>query len=167
MIDLQGLPVILMDTAGLRENTADAVEAEGVARSRRAGEGADLVIWASATDSPTKPPGLIFSWCRARRISNWSKGLTCWRCRHSPARDSIRWRKKFIVELVLQGSDQGVEGLIAHQRHASCLIEAASALERSAQLQGATLDLRAEELRIASQAIDSLIGFMSPDDVLG
>ncbi|WP_375466212.1 tRNA uridine-5-carboxymethylaminomethyl(34) synthesis GTPase MnmE, partial [uncultured Methylobacterium sp.] len=48
-LDLGGLPVILVDTAGLRE-TADAVEAEGIARTRRRMEAADLVLM-------LEPPG--------------------------------------------------------------------------------------------------------------
>jgi tRNA modification GTPase len=43
VIDLDGLRVTLVDTAGLRE-TADRVEAEGVARSRQAVQVADLVL---------------------------------------------------------------------------------------------------------------------------
>jgi len=48
-IDLEGLKVLLVDTAGLRE-TCDAVEAEGVARSHRAAAAADLVL--EITDTP-------------------------------------------------------------------------------------------------------------------
>lgn len=43
VIDLEGLRVTLVDTAGLREAT-DIVEAEGVARSRQAIRAADLVL---------------------------------------------------------------------------------------------------------------------------
>ena len=42
-LDLQGLPVRLTDTAGLRE-TGDSVEALGVARSRERMDGADVVV---------------------------------------------------------------------------------------------------------------------------
>ncbi|WP_018262191.1 tRNA uridine-5-carboxymethylaminomethyl(34) synthesis GTPase MnmE [Methylobacterium sp. WSM2598] len=43
--DLDGLPVLLVDTAGLRDEGADPIEAEGMARSRRRIEEADLVLW--------------------------------------------------------------------------------------------------------------------------
>jgi len=42
--DLDGLPAVLVDTAGLREAPDSPVEREGIARSRRALEGADLAV---------------------------------------------------------------------------------------------------------------------------
>src|SRR5690606_2724579 len=43
-LSLDGLPVTLIDTAGLREST-DPIEAEGVKRAQRELERADLVLW--------------------------------------------------------------------------------------------------------------------------
>ena len=50
-IDLDGLRVTFVDTAGLRE-TADAIEAEGVARSRQSTSVADLVLQVVVEDEP-------------------------------------------------------------------------------------------------------------------
>ncbi len=52
-LDLGGLPVILSDTAGLRE-AAGAIEQEGMRRSLKAAEDAQLVLWLteSGTDAP-------------------------------------------------------------------------------------------------------------------
>lgn len=55
VVDIEGLRVTLVDTAGLRE-TDDLVEAEGVARTRSAQEVADLVLVVVDDDSPTLPP---------------------------------------------------------------------------------------------------------------
>ncbi|WP_093568656.1 tRNA uridine-5-carboxymethylaminomethyl(34) synthesis GTPase MnmE [Methylobacterium sp. 174MFSha1.1] len=52
--DLGGLPVLLVDTAGLR-NSTDAIEAEGVARSRRRIDQADLVLWLREPDGEAPP----------------------------------------------------------------------------------------------------------------
>ncbi len=50
-LDLGGLPVTLLDTAGIRE-TSDPVEHEGVRRARERAGGADLVLWVmDASDS--------------------------------------------------------------------------------------------------------------------
>ena len=43
-LDLGGLPVTLLDTAGIRE-TDDPVELEGVRRARERSASADLVLW--------------------------------------------------------------------------------------------------------------------------
>ena len=43
-LDLRGYPVILVDTAGIRESQ-DPIEQEGVARARRRAESADLALW--------------------------------------------------------------------------------------------------------------------------
>ncbi|KMO16156.1 tRNA uridine-5-carboxymethylaminomethyl(34) synthesis GTPase MnmE [Methylobacterium platani] len=53
--DLGGLPVLLVDTAGLRDGT-DAIEAEGVARSRRRMAQADLVLWLREPGGTAPPP---------------------------------------------------------------------------------------------------------------
>jgi len=50
-IDLEGVRVTFVDTAGLRE-TVDIVEAEGVARSKRSTDVADLVLQVIVDDDP-------------------------------------------------------------------------------------------------------------------
>jgi tRNA modification GTPase len=51
-LDIDGVPVIVTDTAGLRGNVADAVELEGIRRSRQHISGADLVVWVGSADVP-------------------------------------------------------------------------------------------------------------------
>jgi tRNA modification GTPase len=54
---LGGVPVTLVDTAGLRE-TEDAVEAEGVRRARVRAADADLVVEVASADFPASWPGV-------------------------------------------------------------------------------------------------------------
>ncbi|MFN4140620.1 tRNA uridine-5-carboxymethylaminomethyl(34) synthesis GTPase MnmE [Aestuariivirga sp.] len=50
MLDLRGMPVILTDTAGLRSDVVDPVEAEGIRRSRVRMSQADVVVWVWSSD---------------------------------------------------------------------------------------------------------------------
>ena len=50
-LDLDGLPVIVSDTAGFRE-TEGAIEREGMRRSRAVAEAADLVLWLTDASAP-------------------------------------------------------------------------------------------------------------------
>ena len=50
-LDLEGLPVTLLDTAGIRE-TDDPVEREGVARAPARAQAADLVLWVVDAAAP-------------------------------------------------------------------------------------------------------------------
>ncbi len=58
-LDLDGYPVTLLDTAGIRDS-ADPVEQEGVRRARDRAAAADLVLWvvdaAEQAASPPSPP---------------------------------------------------------------------------------------------------------------
>jgi tRNA modification GTPase len=47
-VALAGIPFLFVDTAGLRDTTADAIEAIGIARARAASDAADLVLWLGA-----------------------------------------------------------------------------------------------------------------------
>ncbi len=51
-LDLDGYPVTLLDTAGIRE-TDDPVELEGVRRARERAGAADLVLWVTDASEPT------------------------------------------------------------------------------------------------------------------
>jgi tRNA modification GTPase len=50
LLDLEGVPVVLTDTAGLRDSPGDDIEREGMARTRRFAEEADLVVWLWSRD---------------------------------------------------------------------------------------------------------------------
>src|SRR5512142_45527 len=54
-LDLGGLPVTLLDTAGIRE-TDDPIELEGVRRARERAAGADLILWVVEARGPKSPP---------------------------------------------------------------------------------------------------------------
>ncbi len=57
-LDLGGMPVTLLDTAGIRDSD-DPVEREGVWRARERAAAADLVLWVMDASEPTQPAGAM------------------------------------------------------------------------------------------------------------
>ena len=74
-LDLDGYPVVLLDTAGIRD-TSDPVEEEGVRRARERAAEADLVLW--LTDSTADQASSADRvWAQAARSGWWSTRSTC------------------------------------------------------------------------------------------
>jgi tRNA modification GTPase len=70
-IVLEGWPVEIIDTAGLRE-PADALEAAGLAKAAQVRGGADLVLWLHALDRPAASAFAVES-LTARQMNVWTK----------------------------------------------------------------------------------------------
>src|SRR5580692_6651612 len=67
-LDLDGYPVTVIDTAGIRE-TEDPVEREGVRRARERAEQADLVLWVTdAQHGEVQPEAGASSWVVRNKI---------------------------------------------------------------------------------------------------
>jgi tRNA modification GTPase len=75
IVDIEGLRVTLVDTAGLRE-TADPVEIEGVSRARQAIAAADLVLQVEDRSRPRAPQSVNNS--RVLYVSNKSDLPRVW-----------------------------------------------------------------------------------------
>lgn len=179
-IDIDGLPVHIIDTAGLRETT-DAVERIGISRTWAMIEKADLALLVSDAgredDSANRaiidrlPAGL------ARIRVNNKIDLA----RHKAARAQVGTEEQVWVsaktgeglELLKQaiwdqaGWHPSGEGVFtARTRHIEALLAAQGHLAAAA---GVTdrLELYAEELRLAHEALGSITGEYTPDDLLG
>ena len=188
-ITIGGVPMHIIDTAGLRE-TSDLVEAKGIERSWEAIAAADLVIFlqdpgsseTSTTSEIVELKGQILKAlspkCPVLEVNNKSDLLI------SPTPEQgekqsmfisaktgqgIEALKQKILELVgWGGSQEGV--IVARRRHLDCLDRAATHLEQSQQFAAngnISLELFAEELRLAQDQLGQITGKLLPDDLLG
>lgn len=172
---LDGLPVRLVDTAGLRDST-DPVEVEGVRRARLAAEQADLIleVWDLAAaqvntvlsssertlrvenkiDLVDVPPGPVKDSPSTVRVS----------CLTGDGIEALKGAIKHRVGFTGEGS-----AFSARQRHIEALNAALSALENAAQRleANAAAEVIAEELRLAHLALGEITGETTPDDLLG
>ncbi len=157
-LDLRGVLVTLVDTAGLRD-AGDPVEAAGVARARARAASADLVLTLFDTgDLPqtgvpvqtkvdlagvARPDTLAVSSLTGQGLAELEDWLTRW------ATGVARPREP---------------SLIANERQRAACIEARDALARLAD--GADPVLQAEALRLAQRALGRVSGLVGVEDIL-
>jgi tRNA modification GTPase len=175
-LDLDGYPVTVIDTAGIRE-TDDPVEQEGVRRARARAAEADLVLW--LVDAPQeKDPdkNSVPVWMVRNKIDLDAAGQETGPGR--PESDRIMFeisasRGDGLPELMAAlvrfaqdyfGSDSG--GLIGRARQRQLLEETVTSLRRSIEVLGEGEELVAEHLRVATLALGRLLGRVDVDDIL-
>ncbi len=167
-LDLDGMPVTLVDTAGLRE-AGDEIEQEGIRRTRDRALRADLVIWLAPPDETEEPGGLsdgptlrILSKADLRPIESDPEHLL----RISAATgEGIDALLAAIVVKAREALRPEEPALLSRERHRLAILDATAALGR---IGGNTpLEVAAEELRIAARALGCIIGLVGPEDVLG
>ena len=188
-IQIQGVPVHVIDTAGIRgeHETRDEVERIGIARTWAEIEGADALLFlhdltrsgdaaydAGEADIAARLPASladgsrlvhVFNKADATPLDDVSRGLAV-SARTGAGLDALRHKL-----LELAGWHASPEGLfIARTRHVDALRRTREHLalaQSQAHSQEPALDLLAEELRLAQVALGEITGEFSADDLLG
>ncbi|MBL0403553.1 tRNA uridine-5-carboxymethylaminomethyl(34) synthesis GTPase MnmE [Microvirga aerilata] len=165
--DLGGLPVIIVDTAGLRES-GDLIEQEGVSRARARAQDADLVLWLVPPEGEeTQAPSAR----RVLRIGTKADLNQNRRdCDLMISAASGEGLRELIGRLEVEAGTLMGQGdaIVTRERHRRALERAQSSLERAhAMLAGrGPLELAAEEARLAARAIGEITGRVDVEDVL-
>lgn len=163
-LDLNGLLVTIVDTAGIRE-TADPVEAIGVDRARSAAERANFTIWLDAPDASADPDMKV-------DLRVWSKADVCAAPEHdfrisARSGENVERLLNLIAEQALGASVEGSEIGVLRERHFDLAhaiagdIDAAAALVRQDRLEVAAAHLRGALVSVAALGSKS-----SDEDVL-
>ena len=171
-IELDGIPVRLTDTAGLREGR-DAVEEIGIERARSAVAAADLVLFVEDDTADACPPADL-SGARVVHVHNKvdlsgrPSGLTpSGEVRISALTGAgLAALREAIVSAA--GVAPGEGAFLARKRHVLAL---SAAMEHVATARGHVEqgygDLAAEEMREAQHALGTIVGATSVEDLLG
>ncbi len=172
-LDLDGYPVTVIDTAGIRE-TDDPVEQEGVRRARARAAEADLVMWLLDPQHQNDPHKAQRRYGRfaTRSISSLrpqagGEGRAARTFRISASRgDGIGELIAALVGFAQDyfGSEEG--GLIGRERQRGLLEQTAASLRRSIAVIGKGEELAAEDLRIAAHSLGRLLGRVDVEDIL-
>jgi tRNA modification GTPase len=170
-LDLDGYPVTVIDTAGIRK-TDDPVEQEGVRRARARAAEADLVLWlADGDETEVEQSGDAPVWLVRNKIdlgaaAGSAKSITS-EFRISAARgdgigDLIAALVSFAADYF--GTNEGA--LITRERQRRLLEDTAASLERSLVAIGQGEELAAEDLRSAATSLGRLLGRVDVEEVL-
>jgi tRNA modification GTPase len=179
--NIRGIPVIFIDTAGLRES-ADLIEAEGIRRSHESLARAELLLHVLDASEPFSAEDetylrqfesqkriLVLNKSdlppRLRLPSTASTPLEV-SCATSEGLENLRDR---IKELVWSGRVSGeMFEVMINSRHQEALERARShlALAIDSFRTGATLELPAMDLRIATNAVGEIVGKTTTEDLL-
>lgn len=170
-LDLDGYPVTVIDTAGIRE-TDDPVEQEGVRRARARAAEADLVLWlADSGDAKVGHGGVTPTWLVRNKIdlvrTTMGEGGSYPEFRISAARgDGLSELIAALVGFAQEffGTSEG--GLISRTRQRGLLQETVESLESSIDVVGQGEELAAEELRRAANSLGRLLGRVDVEDIL-
>lgn len=167
---LDGIAMRFSDTAGLRGEGADAVEAIGIDRARAAVAAADILLWLGPPrEAPVHPRCILI----AAQADRW-RG------------DAAREAESARCDVTLSAATgEGMDGLHSHivamartllpregeaalrQRQRAALAEARDWLRVEAESREAgDLILLAERLRLASSALDRITGRAGVEDML-
>ena len=175
---IEGLPVVFVDTAGIRE-TFDSIELMGIERSRRAAQEADLVLWLVDGSRPLseedeairafiEPERAVAVITKSDLESVLFPNETGTFCGLDAVRisaltgDGLGGLKKLVAGKLLPGEGSEAERLVTNVRHINALESAADSLRRACEsLSEADPDAAFYEL---SSAMGSLAGILGRDD---
>jgi tRNA modification GTPase len=183
-IQVEGVPLHVTDTAGLRMHSEDEVERLGIERSWQAIGEADLVIFlrdlerAGAADYQARDAEIAARLPAALpRLVVWNKAdAAAATAALPPLSISVRsgagldeLRRALLEAAGWQPAPEGL--FIARARHVAALGATAAHLQAARAHLGAkpapALELLAEELRLAHEALGAITGEFSADELLG
>lgn len=174
-LDLDGFPVIVTDTAGIRK-TAEQIEQEGIRRTIKHASEADLILWLMEVGhaDPELPDDLQGQEDRSLRVLNkidlaeneaaqLAADLRI-SCKTGEGVRDLISRLAAEAEVRIGDLEQPA---VTRPRHRRELERCAGSLDAFLSGDPVVLELRAEELRQAAQALGRLTGRIDVEDVLG
>jgi tRNA modification GTPase len=177
-VDVGGVPLTLIDTAGIRERPGDAIEEEGILRARQARDAADLALVVLDRSRPLSDDDRAL----ARAAASRPHLVVASKCDLPAAWDDEEIGARRVSSL----TDEGIEGLrdalltaagvehvrdrapVANLRHAALLEQAREALARAraAASGGVPEECVLADLHEARARFDEVTGARPQDEVL-
>ncbi|MBP5534010.1 MAG: tRNA uridine-5-carboxymethylaminomethyl(34) synthesis GTPase MnmE [Alphaproteobacteria bacterium] len=168
-LDIAGYPVVIADTAGLRQ-TEEQIEKEGIKRALKRAEDASLLIAmgeaGNKLDKKTKEafeshPNALLVWNKSDKVKGKkSDGLVI----SAKTGQGIDKLYQIIKDKVVEQMASADGMMLTRLRYKTSLKECGDALGRA--LDETELELKAEELRLAARALGKITGYVRTEELL-
>lgn len=176
-----GIPLLLVDTAGVRQETADVVERLGIERTRQEANQADLILWVVDAHQPEPPetefytvvfgkPHLLLLNKADLGLAEWARGFSSDGMAGLPVSllngaDGLWPALEKLVQRVA-GEQQDVIRLTARQFEA--LLQAKNSLGRLRETieEGMSAEFLALDLRAAAEHLGQIQGLNVSEEIL-
>ncbi len=169
-LDIDGFPVCLADTAGLRESL-EAIEAEGIKRAVRKAESSDLILHVVDIASyPNKEPlpqeleniPVITIWNKLDIVHRKSQSGEIFMS--AKTGEGFKELQTTISNFLKENFAPDSNGVITRERYRIALKDCLLALKSA--LVAPEIELKAEDLRLAARALGRIVGKIETDELL-
>jgi tRNA modification GTPase len=161
-VAIEGIPFVFIDSAGVRDETTDSIEAIGIDRARAAFDSADIIVWLGDEGSGPAHSGLLEIEAKADDAAHRGKGESSFRLSAHTGEGMTALIEAIIsrARTMLPPPDQ----FAINARQRLLLGDAVSALSDAAKADDWLI--AAEQLRQARLALDALTGRAHTEDML-
>ncbi len=171
-LDLEGMPVIVSDTAGIRE-TDGKIEIEGIRRAHDKICEADLVLWISDRVTSGTITGLEGLKLKGKLVRILNKvdlikpdiewdGIKI-SARDGAGIDSLLKRITREAKTAMSGA---VDAVVVRERHVTAIRDCVKCLDRNKYLDDMQIDIIAENIREAMGKLGDVVGRVGVEEVL-
>lgn len=171
-LDIAGFPVILADTAGLRES-CQSIEAQGIERAVRKAKTADLILniqdcatFPNMTPLPDDLKNIPVKtiWNKAdlldKETYQYHKDMFV----SATTKEGLGKLSAYLSDFLKENFTPSNTGIITRERYRVALKECLFSLKNA--LKAEFLELKAEDLRLAGRALGRIVGRIDTDELL-
>ena len=159
-VQLDGLPLVFIDTAGLRDETDDSIEAIGISRAEAVVASSDLLLWLGDPDQAPHRAGVI----AIRAKADLSAAPDDPRIAVSAMTGVGMIELTQAIVTAAKALLPPIDAIALNMRQRACLVDLMAHVRAAAEIHD--LILSAERLRLARLAIDGLTGRAGVEDML-
>ena len=161
-IAFEGIPLILTDTAGVRDNSDDQIERIGIERAERAFAAADMILWLGDEGAGPEHSALIEIDAKADDVARKTKSSAAF----SVSANTGQGMPELIAQILSRAKTllPPPDSYAVNARQRALLIDAGDAFGDASQAVDGLIV--GENLRLARLALDALTGRAHTEDLL-